>query len=105
MRNHQWYIDRRISCPEGGYPDCEARFLSIKEYAKWVESERDELVRQNTDLRAQRDIAKSERDELRIQCDALKALLADIRGLSDVVSSLPAWVIDNIDNALREGGK
>ena len=40
-RQHQWYIDRRISCYEGGYPDSEARFLSVEEYAEHLENKRD----------------------------------------------------------------
>ena len=37
MRKAQWYIDRRISCYAGGYPDSEARFLSVEEYCEYLE--------------------------------------------------------------------
>jgi hypothetical protein len=29
-----WYISRRIACPDAGYPASEAQFLTIEEYLK-----------------------------------------------------------------------
>lgn len=37
IRDHEWYISRRIACYEGGYPGCEAAFLSVEEYVELLE--------------------------------------------------------------------
>jgi len=36
--HQQWFIDRRIACPEAGYPIGEARWASIKEYVEYLEN-------------------------------------------------------------------
>lgn len=37
VRDHEWYVSRRIACYEGGYPGCEAAFLSVEEYVELLE--------------------------------------------------------------------
>lgn len=33
---YSFLIEQRIACPEVGYPDSEARFLTIEEWREWV---------------------------------------------------------------------
>jgi len=33
----EWFIERRIACPDAGYPLSEARFSSVWEYIEYLE--------------------------------------------------------------------
>lgn len=44
--DHQWLIDRRIACYEGGYPECEAAFSDVKEYVEYLEELVDAAIKE-----------------------------------------------------------
>ncbi len=96
-KSHQWLIDRRISCPDGGYPDSEARFLCVEDYVDYLEAERDFL-----------------REDIRRELDAhtitiltvykLRALLVRWRsGERNCRPLTDSTLEQNTDAALKEG--
>ena len=90
----RWAVDAQTA-------NAKAEALAWRERAERAEAERDALR-----LMVRDDAAWAQDNEaLTKERDALRALLADIRNFTDAAYALPAWLVDNIDAALREGGK